>query len=130
LRQALVLAAFPGVAAVAIVILPEAAVQAVPAPMVLAGPTALAAPLILPLFVFVIPAALVAETVPLLELQPAAAVPAEPLVVAALAQQAALVVVAVFVIEPVAAVVASVLAVRVGAALAVAPVRALVVVEY
>ena len=76
LRQAVVLAAFLGVAAVAIVSLPEAAVQAVPAPMVLAGSLFAAAPLILPLFVFVILAALVAETVSLLELQPAAAVPA------------------------------------------------------
>ena len=72
----MVLAAFPGVAAVAIVILLEAAVQAVPAPMVLAGPAALAGPLFAAVFVLAAAAALVAEDVPLLELQPGAAVPA------------------------------------------------------
>jgi hypothetical protein len=82
LRQAVVLAALPCVVAVVISILPGAPAEPLIAPRVLAGLAALAeslfaaAPLILPLFVFVIPAALVAETVPLLELQPAAAVPA------------------------------------------------------
>ena|ERR1700676_2985741 len=137
LRQAVVLAAFLVVAVVVISILPEVAVQALPVPLVLAGLLAraeslfavAAAPLILPLSVFVIPAALVAETVPLLELQPAAAVPAAPLVVAALALQVAPVVEAVLVVElePVAVVVLLVLAARVAVALAVAPVLVLVV---
>jgi hypothetical protein len=84
LRQAVVLAARLVVAVVVISILPEVAVQALLVPVVLAGLlaraeslfAAAAAPLILLLFVFVIPAALVAETAPLLELQPWAAVPA------------------------------------------------------
>ena len=120
LRQAVVLAAFLGVAAVAILILPEVVVQALLVPVARAESlfAAAAAPLILPLSVFVIPAALVAETVPLLELQPAAAVPAAPLVVAALALQVAPVVEAVLVVElePVAVVVLLVLAARVGVA--------------
>ena len=131
LRQAVVLAAFLGVAAVAILILPEVVVQALLVPVARAESlfAAAAAPLILPQFVFVIPAALVAETVPLLELQPAAAVPAAPLVVAALALQVAPVVEAVLVVElePVAVVVLLVLAARVAVALAVAPVLVLVV---
>jgi hypothetical protein len=76
LRQAVVLAARLVVAVVVISILLEVAVQALLVPVVLAGLLArveslfavAAAPLISPLFVFVIPAALVAETVSLLEL--------------------------------------------------------------